>query len=149
MAKAYYEDISVGDRFEFGSETVTQEDIIEFAEEFDPQYFHLDEEAATDSVLGGLCASGWQTVCLTNRMFVTQVFDNFHNEGGRGVDDLRWREPVRPGDRLSGWVEIADKSPHDRDPSRGDVDVSVMVVNQDEEVVLSFVTLIMVLREPE
>lgn len=149
MTEYYFDDLSVGDRFEFGSETVTKDEIIAFAERYDPQYFHLDEEAATDSVLGGLCASGWQTVCLTNRMFVEEVFDKLQSQGGRGVDNLRWHKPVRPGDQLSGWMDVEGLSPNDRDPSRGTVELGVSVFDQYDEKVLSFVTHTIVKRREE
>ena len=144
MAEYYYEDLEVGDRFEFGSCTMTTDAIKEFADRYDPQYFHLDEAAAEDSVFGGLCASGWHTVSEVNRLLVDDVFGNMANEGGRGIDELRWHRPVRPGDRLSGWVEVAEKEPHHRDETRGNVDMSVTVVDQEERRVLTFVSLNMV-----
>lgn len=144
MPEVYFEDLEVGDRFEFGSQTMTKEDIIAFAEEYDPQYFHLDEEAAEDSVLGGLCASGWHTVSVVNRMFVEDVLDDVASQGGRGVDELRWHRPVRPGDELSGWVEIARKEPHEHDDSRGNVDMAVTTVDQNGNRVLTFTTLNMI-----
>lgn len=149
MAEYYFDDLTVGDRFEFGSETVTKDEIIAFAERYDPQYFHLDEEAAESSVLGGLCASGWQTVCLTNKMFVENVFDSIQSQGGRGVDDLRWHKPVRPGDCLSGWMEVEELSPNDSDQSRGTVSLGVSVFDQDDEQVLSFVTHTIVTRRED
>lgn len=149
MTEYYFEDLEVGDRFEFGSCTITREEIVEFAGRYDPQYFHLDEEAAEGSVLGGLCASGWHTVSETNRMLVDEVFDRMASEGGRGVDELRWHRPVRPGDRLSGWAEVARKEPHHRDESRGNVDLSITVTDQNDDRVLTFVTLNMIRRRNE
>ncbi len=107
----YYEDIEVGDTMEFGSYEVTQDEIIEFAEEFDPQPFHVDPEAAEETWFGGLIASGWHTAAMTMRMLVDNYISESGAMGAVGVDDLRWPAPVRPGDRLHVEGEILDKQP--------------------------------------
>jgi acyl dehydratase len=145
----YYEDLEVGDVVEHGSKTVTKEEILEFAEEFDPQPFHLDEEAAEDSVFGGLAASGWHTASICMRLLVDGVLSEQASQGAAGVDELRWKRPVRPGDTLSIEVEVLSKEPHPRDPTRGRMRTELRGYNQDGEEVISWIGLGMIeRREP-
>ncbi|WP_440763282.1 MaoC family dehydratase [Natronorubrum sp. DTA7] len=121
----YYEDLAVGDVYETGSYTVTKEEIVDFAEQFDPQPFHLDEEAAEESMFGELVASGLHTLCLSVRLFVTdfvQGEEGVANMGGLGMDDLRWHEPVRPGDTLRVRAEVLETTPSESRSDRGYVD---------------------------
>ena len=134
----YYEDLSPGDRFEFSSYTVSRAEIVEFAEQYDPQPFHLDDEAAADSIFGELIASGWHTASISMRLLTDDVFVDIANLGGRGVDKLRWHRPVFPGDELSGYVEVTEKSPGEEGSGRGDVIMEVTLTNQDDERVLSY-----------
>ena len=145
----YYEDIEVGDVTECGSTTVTKEEIIEFAEKFDPQPFHVDEEAAEDTLFGGLAASGWHTASLCMRLLVDGVLSEQASQGAAGVDELRWKRPVRPGDTISVEVEVLEKEPHPKDPTRGRMRSELRGYNQDGEEVISWVGLGMVeRREP-
>ena len=137
MSELHYEDLSVGDTFDLGSVTVTESEIVEFAERYDPQPFHVDPEAAQGSMFGGLIASGWHTVSLVNRQFVLEYQSDTANLGGRGVDELRWRRPVRPGDTLSATVEVLDLTPHPDDDDRGDVEYGITAENGDGDVVLT------------
>jgi acyl dehydratase len=137
MVEHYFEDLRVGDRYEFGSITVTEEMIVEFAEQYVPQDFHVDPEIAEESMFGGLIAAGWHTVSLTAKMLVESEYGDFAHSGGRGADNLRWIRPVRPGDTLSGWVEIGDRTPPTNGNSTGDVRFDISVFNQDAEKVLS------------
>ncbi|MGQ4555387.1 MaoC/PaaZ C-terminal domain-containing protein [Halobellus sp. GM3] len=107
----YYEDFEVGESRTFGSHTVTEREIVEFGEQFDPQPYHTDPEAAEDSIYGGLIASGWHTTALTMRMLTEHFTAGTDFVGGSAVDDLRWIEPVRPGDTLSVTAEIVEKDP--------------------------------------
>ncbi|WP_049891362.1 MaoC family dehydratase [Natronococcus amylolyticus] len=135
----YYEELTVGDVFETGGYTVTKDEIVEFAEQFDPQPFHVDEEAAAESMFGELVASGLHTLCLSVRLFVTDVVqgeDGVANMGGLGMDDLRWHEPVRPGDTLRVRVEVLEKNPSESRSDRGYVTFGRSVV-VDETTVLS------------
>jgi len=144
----YYEDIEVGDTREFGSYEVTESAVVEFAEQYDPQPFHTDPEAAADTHFGGLVASGWHTAAMTMRMLVDNVVDERAGLGARGVDELRWHRPVRPGDVLSVRTEVLDKRRSESDPERGYVD-SHTEVYADGDLVLSFVGLGMVqVRDP-
>lgn len=134
----YFEDVTVGEVREFGEYHVTESEIVEFAEQYDPQPFHVDEEAASESAFGELVASGWHTAAMGMRMLVDNYLSECAGMGGRSADDLRWREPVRPGDTLSLRTEVVDKRPSESDPRRGDVEHYVETRNQRDEVVLSY-----------
>jgi acyl dehydratase len=146
----YYEDIEVGETQEFGEYHVTKEEIIEFASKYDPQPFHTDEEAAKESAFGELVASGWHTAAICMRMLVEGHMDDRASMGARGVDELRWKQPVRPGDTLHLRTEVVDKRRSESDPRRGYVDNKMQGLNQDDEVVISWVGLGMIaVRDPE
>lgn len=141
----YFEDLTEGQIREFGDWTVTREEIVEFAERYDPQPFHLDEAAAEESIYNGLVASGWHTICLYTRMLVDGFMGEVANMGGRGAEEIRWHRPVRPGDTLSGRIEVVAKSVSGNS-ERGDVDFAMTCLNQDDEVVLTMTLRIMVQR---
>src|SRR5437899_12620296 len=105
MSQRYFEDLKAGDRFKSGTYKVTEEQIVSFAREFDPQPFHLDPAVARQTMFKGLIASGWHTAAITMRLFVQTL--NF-SEGaiGLGVDELRWPNAVGPGDVLQDETEI-------------------------------------------
>ena len=110
MFKVFYEDLTVGSEEAFGSYEVTKEEIIEFAGKYDPQPFHLDEEIAKHSVFGSLCASGWHTCAMTMSLLVDYMKDKgFAGMGSPGVDNIRWKTPVFPGDILSVKSEVIEK----------------------------------------
>lgn len=115
----YFEDVAVGETERFGSYEVTRDEIVAFAERWDPQPFHMDEEAAQDSMFGGLVASGWHTACICMRLVVDEFLEDAASMGSPGVDELRWLEPVRPGDVLSARVEVLDKRPSEGLPGAG------------------------------
>ncbi|PCR90959.1 MaoC family dehydratase [Natrinema ejinorense] len=142
----YYEDIEVGDTQEFGEYHVTKEEIIEFAEQYDPQPFHVDEEAAGDSAFGELVASGWHTAAMCMRLLVDGPLDDRASMGAGGVDELRWKQPVRPGDTLSIRTEIIDKQVSESDPNRGYVDSRLEGITQDGDVVISWIAHGMIAR---
>lgn len=106
-----YEDVTVGDTRSFGEYEVSREEILRFAERYDPQPFHVDEEAAAESLFGGLVASGWHTAAMTMRMLVEGELNDSGAMGAVGVDELRWPTPVRPGDTLSLETEVLEKEP--------------------------------------
>ena len=121
----YFEDLTTGTRYEAGEYTIEKDEIIDFAEQFDPQPFHTDPEAAKDSMFGELVASGLHTLCLSVRLFVTefvQAENGLANMGGLGMDDLRWHEPVRPGETLSIEIEAVEKTPSESHDDRGYVE---------------------------
>ena len=146
----YYEDVEVGATQEFGEYEVTKEEIFEFAEKYDPQPFHTDEDAAEESAFGELVASGWHTASICMRLLVDGFVDDRASMGARGVDELRWKRPVRPGDTLSIRTEIVDKRVSESDPKRGYVDSRLEGFNQDGEIVVSWISLGMIeRRNPE
>lgn len=145
----YFEDVEVGMTRECGSATVDREEMLEFAERFDPQPIHVDGDAAAESIYGGLIASGWFTASLVARQLVTDFMNDLASLGGRGMDDLRWHRPVRAGDELSVAIEVLDRQPSDRNPAIGDYRVEVVATNDDGEAVLSMVGLgVVERREP-
>jgi acyl dehydratase len=139
VSTEYYEDLSVGDRHEFGSYMVEKEDIVSFAEQYDPQPFHVDEDAAERSMFGGLIASGWHTAAMTMRMVVDNALRDSNATGAIGVDELRWKQPVRPGDTLSVNTEVLEKEPWNDD--LGLVHSRMTVCNQDDTEVMSMIGL--------
>lgn len=132
----YFEDIRPGDVIRLGSVEVTRDEIVEFASRYDPQPFHLDEEAGNRSPYGGLIASGWHTAAMFMRLFVEGVLHDTASFGSPGVEDLRWLVPVRPGDVLTGRVRVVETRPSQRDPTRGTVVTESEALNQDGEVVM-------------
>ena len=141
MPEEYFEDLEVGDTREFGSYEATKEEILEFAEQYDPQPFHVDEEQAEQSMFGGLIASGWHTASMTMRMLVDNVMAESKATGAVGVDELRWRQPVRPGDTLTVETEVLAKEP-DYMPGIGLVRSGTTVYGDGTEV-MSFVGLVL------
>jgi len=127
----------VGDVSEFGPVTVTAAEIVEFAERYDPQPFHLDADAAAATPYGGLIASGWHTAALYMGMFVRGVLLDSASLGSPGVEELRWLAPVRPGDELRGRSTVADARASSTNPRRGTVFTTHEVVNQDGTVVMT------------
>jgi acyl dehydratase len=142
----YYEDYEIGDTREFGERTVSKEEIIEFAEKYDPQPFHTDKEAAKDTMFNGLAASGWHTAAICMRMFVEHMIDDA-SQGARGVDELRWIKPVRPGDTLTAESEVVDKYPDEDNRYIGYVDSRLTAYNQADEPVISWIGLGIIKRE--
>lgn len=128
-----YDDLAVGDTFEAGTETLTRAEIVSFADQWDPQPFHLDDAAGEASMFGELVASGLHTYCACNALATEAFFSRVDFRGGRGVDELRWHRPVIPGDELSVTVEVVDKST--TGSGRGDVDTLVTGYRGDERVV--------------
>jgi acyl dehydratase len=138
----YYDDIEIGAQRTTGSYTVTREEILDFGRRFDPQPFHVDEEAAERSWFGGLVASGWHTASICMRLNI----DALQGAGGGslgspGVDEIRWRKPVRPGDTLTATNEVVDKRPLASKPDRGLVRSQWTVTNQHGDVVMTMIGL--------
>ena len=136
MDLLHFEDFPVGEVIVFGDRLVTQEEIIAFAREWDPQPFHLDAEAAKDSQIGELIASGWHTGSLLMRMMCDAYLLRAASEGAPGIDEMRWLKPVRPGDRLSvRRTTLAARVSRSR-PRIGIVDFQFEVMNQTGETAL-------------
>lgn len=135
----YWEDFEAGQVYELGPHTVTAEEIVEFARQFDPQPFHLDEEAAARGPFGGLIASGWHTAALFMRMYVEELINETVSMGSPGIEELRWLVPVRPGDELRGRVTILEATASATRPDRGTIRARMEMLNQRDEVVLTMV----------
>ena len=134
--KLYWEDLEVGDVRDLGQISPTREEIIAFAQQFDPQPFHLDEEAAKQSVFGGLCASGWHTCGMAMRLMVTNFLCRTSSQGAPGLEVLRWHRPVYPGDTLRLQHTLVDKRIMSKRPSVGMVRGVWEMFNQHNEKVL-------------
>ena len=146
MIERYLEDLHVGDRFGSGTIEVTEQGIIDFAENFDPQPFHLDLDAAKRSVFRGLAASGWHTAAMSMRLFVTGDLRLAGGSIGLGVDELHWPRPVRPGDILRLQTEIMEVRPSRSKPDRGIIRIRNVTTNQTGEVVQTFLASVLVRR---
>ncbi len=135
----YWEDLNIGDRFSSqDNSTLSKEDIIDFALEFDPQPYHLDPKAAEASIFGGLCASGWQISALTLKM-VSECFrtKEIALMGLASVERLRWKKPVFVGDLLSVEVALIKKYPKSHLPNIGKITADISVKNQRNEIALT------------
>lgn len=143
----YFEDLETTTRYELGETTVTESEIVEFAERYDPQPFHVDPEVGDDSPFGGLVASGLHTYCVANRLATDALFADLAFLGGMGIDELRWHAPVRPSDTITGTtgiVELRESSSH---AERGYADLYTECVDADTgDRVISWTALGMVRR---
>jgi acyl dehydratase/pimeloyl-ACP methyl ester carboxylesterase len=133
----FFEDFVAGDVIELGTYEMTEAEIIDFGRRFDPQYFHTDPEAAVDSPFGGLIASGWHTVSAWARLWIDTVVSRADGRGSPGMQEVRWFEPVRPGDSLTATVEILDARPSARRADRGTVFIGCQMTNQHGRVVMT------------
>jgi len=146
----HFEDIDPDETHDLGGWTVSEAEIVEFAERYDPQPFHVDPAAAEESIYGGLIASGWQTVALTMRTMVEGFLADVESMGARGIDDLRWKLPVRPGDRVETRIRVLETDASGGNPAVGDVRAETVGENGDGEVVVSWVNNFLVRRaDPE
>ena len=145
----YFEDFEAGQEYPFGPHPVTRQEIVAFAAEFDPQPFHLDEAAASDTLLGGLAASGWHTCALFMRM----CFDGWLREsasmGSPGVDTLKWMRPVRPDDVLSGRSVVLDVRASKSKPDRGFVRFRHEIFNARGEAIMALENPIIFIRRAQ
>jgi len=131
-----FEDFAAGQVYELGSRTLTEDEIVDFARQWDPQPFHVDPEAAKDSVFGGLIASGWQTGAIWMRMYVDAMLGSAAR-GSPGIEELRWLEPVRPGDTLTGRLTVLEATPSATNADRGTIRIHAEMVNQDGVTVMA------------
>jgi acyl dehydratase len=149
MTTRYLEDFAAGQMYGSGWLRVEQERIKTFAEEFDPQPFHLDEEAARDTIFRGLAASGWHTAALTMRLLVESELKPVGGIIGIGFDEFRWPHPVRPGDELRIESEVLEVRPSNSRPDQGLIKVRTTTLNQNGEAVQIQVGNLLVPRQPE
>jgi acyl dehydratase len=144
----YFEDFAPGQTFGSGRLVMDRERIKSFAREFDPQPFHLDEEAARASLFGGLAASGWHTAAATMRLFVESEFQPAGGIVGNGFDEFRWPRPVRPGDELHLEIAVLETRLSKSRPDQGLVKARLRSLNQRGEEVLVLVAHFLVPRRP-
>jgi len=144
----YFEDFTPGHVIELRNHTITRDEIIAFAKQFDPQPFHLDDEAAKKTIYGGLIASGWHTGAISMRLLYDGLVKDTVSLGSPGVDELRWVKPVRPGDTLSARVTVLECIPSRSKPDRGIVRSAVEMRNQHDEVVVTSKGLSLLGRRP-
>jgi acyl dehydratase len=138
MSVQYLEDYAVGQTYLTGRHRIDKEQIVTFAKQFDPQFYHLDEEAAKQSPFQGLAASGWHTASITMRLMVDGEFRPAGGILGVGFDQLSWPRPVRPGDELRVKSEVLEVRPSKSKPDRGMIRVKNTTLNQNDEVVQMF-----------
>jgi acyl dehydratase len=135
-----FESFKVGQEQRFGSYKVNEAEVIEFATKYDPQFFHLDREAAKHSLFGGLCASGWHTCAMTMAMMVENMNEHGTSLGSPGVDALKWLTPVYPGDVLSVHMKVLKTRPSKSRPQIGIITSKITVSNQNDVAVMEFIS---------
>ena len=146
----YLEDMKIGQKASFGNYRVTRDEVIDFASKYDPQPFHLDDDAAAKTHFGRLSASGWHTAAMTMSMLV----ENLKNAkqaglGSPGLDELRWLKPVYPGDTLRVETELTDVRPSRSRPEMGSIHSLVAVFNQDDVPVMTMKSIGLVATRPK
>jgi acyl dehydratase len=148
MSLLYFEDFPPGEVVEYGDMEVSAVRIKAFAEQFDPQPFHLDEAHARETMAGGLIASGWHTAAMLMRMSCDHFLNRAASQGSPGIDELNWLRPVRPGDRLRVRRTTVNARPSASRPALGIVDFAFELVNQKGEVAMTQKNVILFKRRP-
>ncbi len=147
MFKIYFEDLEPGKTENIGTYDVSKEEIIEFASKYDPQPFHINEDIAKQSVFGSLCASGWHTCAMTMRVLVDHLMkQGLASQGSPGVDDIRWKRPVFPGDTLHVKGCVLEKRDSKSRPNLGLAKSRYQVFNQNDDLLMEMTTNVMVLK---
>ena len=143
----YFEDLEVGAETLFGHYDVTREEVLEFARKYDPQPFHLSDEAAAKTHFGRLAASGWHTGAMSMAVMVAALSKNPQASlGSPGVDELRWLKPVHPGDRLTVRGKILEKTPSRSKPDLGSIRTQTIVTNQHGVDVMRYIEIVLMQR---
>jgi len=145
----YFEDFEAGKTIEVGTRSMTEEEIITFATQFDPQPFHVDKEAAAKSIYGGIIASGWHTCSIMMRMMVDGIQRSAASLGSPGLDEVRWLKPVRGGDTLTVSTTVLESKPSSSKPDRGVVLTVWEARNQHGELVATVKGKGIYLRRPK
>jgi acyl dehydratase len=148
MRDRYFDDFQVGQTFATPGATLSESMLLDFAYRYDPQPFHMDAEAAKDSVYGGVIASGWQTLIHSYRLFITEGIFAACSMGSPAMDEVRWHQPVRAGDTLRVVAEVLEMRPSASKPDRGILRMGYQVRNQRAETVMSFKITHMLARRP-
>ena len=145
----YFEDLAVGMKASFGRYEVTREEVLAFAKAYDPQPFHLSDEAAAATHFGRLSASGWHTCAMTMSMVVANLAANDQaGLGSPGIDELRWLKPVYPGDTLRCETEIIETRASQSRPEMGSFRSRMTVLNQDDVAVMTFTSIGLIATRP-
>jgi len=144
----YFEDFTVGETIDCGRRTVTKEEIVAFAKDFDPQPFHVDEAAAARSRYGGLIASGWHSCCLCMRLAVDAVLGDAANMGSPGMDKIRFLKPLRPGDTINAKLRVVEATPSRSKPDRGRLTFAFELYNQSGELIMDMTAMAIFHRRP-
>ncbi|KAA0971771.1 MaoC family dehydratase [Aureimonas fodinaquatilis] len=131
-----FEEFPTGTVLPMATRVVTREEIISFAQEYDPQPMHLDAAAAEKTMLGGLSASGWHVCSIMMRMMCDSFLNSSTSQGSPGVDTVRWQQPVRPGDELTGETRVLDARRSQSRPTIGILKMRTTLANQRQEPVL-------------
>jgi len=146
----YFEDLELGVETYYGSYEVTREEVLEFAHKYDPQPFHISDEAAARTHFGRIAASGWHTAAMTMAVIARYVVE--HEQAGLGspgIDHLRWKKPVYPGDTLHVRGTVVEKKPSRSKPEMGSFRTDTIVTNQDDQPVMSFTSIVLIRRRPK
>ena len=146
----YFEDLEVGAETDFGTYEVTRDEVLEFARKYDPQPFHLSDEEAAKTHFGRIAASGWHTAAMTMAVIARHVVA--HEQAGLGspgIDELRWKKPVYPGDTLYVRGQILEKTPSRSKPEIGSFRTQTTVTNQNGETVMTFISIVLIRRRPD
>ncbi len=146
MPKLYWEDFKPGAVAVYGPRLVTREEIVAFAAEFDPQPMHLDEAAASATLLGGLGASGWQICCLLMRMIADGFLLDSTSMGAPGIDEVRWLKPLRPGTQIRVRATVLDMRASNSRPEMGFVKFHYEVLDDQDAVLTIMVCSTMLVR---
>jgi acyl dehydratase len=146
ITERYFEDYLPGATYEYGTLEVTEEEILAFAEQFDPQPIHTDPVFAATGPFGGLIASGWHSCGLLMRLFADHYISRVASLASPGIDELRWSRPVRPGDRLRLRTTVLEARVSRSKPDRGLVRTQGELINQQDDVVLSLVAMNLIAR---
>jgi acyl dehydratase len=144
----YFEDFFAGQEIDLGTRTVSEDEIIAFASQFDPQPFHIDREAAAQSIYGGVIASGWHTCSMMMRMVVDGLMAKSSSMGSPGLDGIRWLAPVRAGDTLNVRYQTTQVKASNSKPDRGVVWSKWVAINQHGETVCTVEGMGMFARKP-
>ena len=145
----YWEDLEAGAETIFGTYDVTREEVLEFARKYDPQPFHLSDDAAAKTHFGRIAASGWHTAAMTMRVIVDALSRQPQaGLGSPGVDELRWLKPVYPGDTLTMRGTIVEKTPSRSKPELGTIRTQTIVTNEDGVDVMRFTSIVLMQRRP-
>ncbi|MCO0637733.1 MaoC family dehydratase [Lutimaribacter sp. EGI FJ00014] len=144
----YFDDLPVGYVFETGQATLTEDEIITFARQYDAQPFHIDAPAAAQSIYGGIIASGFHTMLVAFNLVLAADVWNEASMGSPGMRDIQWRHPVRPGDTLRVRAEVVAATPSKSRADRGRTEIRYDVLNQSGDVVMTYAATHILKRKP-